>query len=352
MRTGSGRAESEVSEVSALPDVTEELLAEAAVFLACDTGSAGFLDRFATVVMGDPWLASQALDRALAARALAGHGSVRIEPGDLRVETTSSGASLTACSVTAPSGGVAVSVRLVDADRRPVAGAALQVSTGRDGRVLVTNPAGWVHLTEPGNALHIQVGGVPEHHDDRHGIGSPEGASVIRLPRLSRPEDYVLAAAHEGVVHEAGEVGRWRLEAGGVEFLCLDRKGGYDLTVLLTDVTADFADRAVGAYAVRFQTWGRDGRVHRWMVPLAPSPLGLAGSLYSTDEDRLDPRSVEVRGAEQLIAVLGDHLDDVVRRSVRHSDALTAWDVLCRRLIPGRPRTVLEKALAERENLS
>jgi hypothetical protein len=341
--------------VSTLPDVTEELLAQAAVFLACDPGSPGFLDRFATAVPGDPGLAGHALDRALAAQARAGHGRVRIEPGDLRVETTSSGASLTVCALPAPAGCVAASVRLVDAGRRPVAGAVLQVSAGRDGRVLVTNLAGWVHLTEPGQTLHIEVGGVPELAGDRHRTVSPGGASVVQLPRLHRlegPERFEVAAAHEGVTREADEVGRWRLEAGGVEFLCQDRKGGYDLTVLLTDVTADFADRAVGAYAVRFQTWGRNGRVHRWMVPLAPSPLGLAGSLYSTDEDRLDPRSIEVRAAEQLIAALGDQLDDVVRRSVWHSDALTAWGVLCRRLTPGRPRTVLEAALAERESLS
>jgi hypothetical protein len=341
-----------VSEVSALPDVTEELLAKAAVFLARDPGSPGFLDRFATAVTGDPGLASQALDRALAVQALAGHGSVRIEPGDLRVETTCSGASLTACAITAPAGGIAASVRLVGADRRPVAGAALQVSTGRDDRVTVTNPAGWVHLTEPGNTLHIRVGGLLEHQADRHRTGSPDDAGVVQLLRPPRPERFDLAAADKGVTREADDVGRWRLKAGGVEFLCQERKGGYDLTVLLADVTADFADGAVGAYAVRFQTWGRNGRVHRWIVPLAPSPLGLVGSLYSTDEDRLNSRSVEVRSALQLIAALGDQLDDVVRRSVKHSDALTAWDALYRRLTPGRPRTVLEAALAERENLS
>jgi hypothetical protein len=116
-------------------------------------------------------------------------------------------------------------------------------------------------------------------------------------------------------------------------------------------VTADFADGALGEYAVRFQTWGRNGREHRWLVPLAPSPLGLAGSLYSTDEDRLDAGSVEVGVAEQLIATLGDHLDEIISRSVRHSDALTAWDVLCQRLRPDRPRAVLEAALAERANI-
>jgi hypothetical protein len=118
---------------------------------------------------------------------------------------------------------------------------------------------------------------------------------------------------------------------------------------LLTGVTADFADAAAGAYAAGFLTWGRNGRPHRWMVPLAPSPLGLAGSLYGTDEDRIDRRSVEVRSAQQLISALGDQLDEVVSRSVRHSDALEAWGVLCQRLSPGRQRAVLEAALAERE---
>ena len=354
-----------MSGVSALPEVTEVLLAEAAVFLARDQGSDGFLDRFAEAVTGDPRTASLALDRALAARARAGYVAFRLEPGDLRVESTSSGASLTACALPGRDG-CAAAVRLVDAGRRPVAGAAIQVTTESEDRVVVTDLGGWVHLSEPGQTLHIQlgrsvasgvggVGGVGEARGraDPESAGSAAaGGSVIPLPRIPRPDGLELAAAHEEAVRAADEPARWRVSAGGVDFLCLARKGGYDITVLLTDVTAGFADGALGEYAVRFLTLGRNGREHRWMVPLGPSPLGLAGSLYSTDEDRLDAGSVEVRVAEQLIATLGDHLDEVVSRSVRHSDALTAWDVLCQRLRPGRPRAALEAALAERANFS
>lgn len=331
------------------------LLAEAAVFLARDNGSAGFLDRFTEAVPGDPRTASLALDRALAAQARAGRAVLELEPGDLRVETTSAGASLTACALPGRDGRVAAAVRLIDAGRRPVVGAALQVTTESGDRMVVTDPAGWVHLSEPGGAVRIWVGGSGEaEHRPAPGTAGPvsaAAANVIPLPRARRPDGFELAAAHEEAARGAADPARWRVAAGGVDFLCLDRKGGYDLTVLLTGVTADFADRALGEYAVRFLTWGRNGREHRWMVPLGPSPLGLAGSLYSTDEDRLDTRSVEVRVAEQLIAALGDHLDEVVSRSVRHSDAVTAWDVLCQRLRPGRPRAVLEAALAERANL-
>ena len=343
--------------VSASPEVTEVLLAEAAVFLARDRGRDGFLDRFAAAVTGDPRTASLALDRALAARARAGYVAFILEPGDLRVRSTSSGASLTACALPGRAGCVAAAVRLVDADRRPVAGAAMEVRTESEERVVVTDLGGWVHLSEPGQTLYISLGQL-DAVGEAGGRADPEparsataGASVIPLPRIPRPDGLELAAAHEEAVRAADEPARWRVAAGGVDFLCLARKGGYDLTVLLTGVTADFADGALGEYAVRFQTWGRNGREHRWMVPLAPSPLGLAGSLYSTDEDRLDAGSVEVGVAEQLIAALGDHLDEVVSRSVRHSDALNAWDVLCQRLRPDRPRAVLEAALAERANI-
>jgi hypothetical protein len=337
--------------VSALSELTEVLLAEAAVFLARDQGSPGFLDRFTEAVTDDPRLASLALDRALAAQARAGQASVGLEPGDLRVETTSSGASLTACVLAAQEGQagcVAATLRLVDAQRRPVAGAAIAVHTEIGDRVVVTDPGGWAHLSEPGQTLHIRVGGSKE------GVQSvsPGAASIIQLPRTRRAAGiaaFELAAAHEDAARDPDEQARWRIEAGGVEFLCLDRKGGYDLTVVLTGVTADFADAAVGVYAAGFLTWGRNGRPHRWIVPLAPSPLGLAGSLYSTDEARLDRRSVEVRGAQQLISALGDQLGEVVSRSVRHSDALEAWEGLCQHLGPGRERVVLEAALAERE---
>lgn len=98
--------------VSASPEVTEVLLAEAAVFLARDRGSDGFLDRFAEAVTGDPRTASLALDRALAARARAGYVAFSLEPGDLRVQNTSSGASLTACALPGRAGCVAAAVRL------------------------------------------------------------------------------------------------------------------------------------------------------------------------------------------------------------------------------------------------
>jgi hypothetical protein len=333
-----------VSEVSALPEVTEVLLAEAAIFLARDHGSGGFLGRFTDAVTGDPRMASLALDRALAAQARAGCATLELEPGDLRVETTSSGASLTACVLPGQGGCVTATVRLVDAARRPVAGAAVCVHADGEDRVVVTNPAGWIHLSEPGQTLRIQVGQAVQ--------AVQAFAGIIKLPRILRAEAFELAAAHEDVPRGADQPARWRVEAGGVDFLCLDRNGGYDLTVLLTGVTAAFADQAAGDYAVRFLTWGRNGRKHRWMVPLAPSPLGLAGSLYGTDEDRLDTPSVEVRVAEQLMAALGDELDEVVSRSVRHSDALTAWEALCQRLRPGRPRAAVEAALAERANLS
>jgi hypothetical protein len=349
--------------VSALSEVTEVLLAEAAVFLARDRGSPGFLGRFAEAVTDDPRLASLALDRARTARARAGQASVGLEPGDLRVEITSSGASLTACALAAQGvrpGCVAATLRLVDAQRLPVAGAAVAVRTESGDRVLVTDAGGWVHLSEPGQTLHLRVGGSASETGSPGGhlpqaeahSASPGAASIIQLPRSRRGAGiaaFELAAAHEDAAGDPDEQARWRIEAGGVDFLCLDRKGGYDLTVLLTGVTADFADAAVGVYAAGFLTWGRNGRPHRWMVPLAPSPLGLAGSLYSTDEARLDRRSVEVRGARQLISALDDQLDEVVSRSVRHSDALEAWGVLCQRLSAGRQRAVLEAALAERE---
>jgi hypothetical protein len=343
--------------VSASPEVTEVLLAEAAVFLARDQGSGGFLDRFAGAVTSDPRTASLALDHALAARARAGYLAFTLEPGDLRVHSTSSGASLTACALPGRDGCVAAAVRLVDAGRRPVAGAAMRIAADSEDRVVVTDLEGWVHLSEPGQALHIRLGWLAG-ASEATGRADPEpagsaaaGARVIPLPRIPRPDGLELAAAHEEAARAADEPARWRVAAGGVDFLCLARKGGYDLTVLLTGVTADFADGAVGEYGVRFLTWGRNGREHGWMVPLAPSPLGLAGSLYSTDEDRLDASSVQVGVTERLIAALGDHLDDVVSRSVRHSDALDAWQVLCQRLGSGRPRAVLEAALAERANL-
>src|ERR1700728_969585 len=105
--------------VSASPEVTEGLLAEAAVFLARDRGSDGFFDRFAQAVSGDTRTASLAPDRAHAARAMPGCVAFSLEPGDLRVQNTSSGASLTACALPGRAGCVAAAVRLGDVGPPP-----------------------------------------------------------------------------------------------------------------------------------------------------------------------------------------------------------------------------------------
>src|ERR1700691_1208944 len=130
--------------VSASPEVTEVLLAEAALFLARDRGSDGSLDRFAEAVTGDPRTASLALDRALAARATAGYVAFSLEPSAPRVQNPSSGASLTACALPRGAACVAAAVRLVDVSRRPVAGAAMEVRTESEERVVVTDLGGWV----------------------------------------------------------------------------------------------------------------------------------------------------------------------------------------------------------------
>ena len=332
-------------------EATEELLEKAAVFLAQDGGLPGFLDRFTEAVNGDVRLVSQALDRALTAQALAGHASVRLEPGDLRVETTSAGASLTACAVTTSDGRVTAAVRLIDARHRPVEGAALQVSAQKENWTVVTNTAGWVHIDAAGPSLQITVGQgrVTDHGSTRAG-DAPDVAAAIQLPRLRPRDEYELAAAHDSGTAETDEPGHWRVEAGGVEFLCLERKGGYDLTVLVAGVAAEFANVAIGTYGVGFRTEDSKNRSRDWIVPLAPTPLGLAGSLYGTDEHQIDVSSIDVRGTEQLMAALGGQLDEVIRSSVLHSDTVSAWAAVCQRLPSSRSRTVLEAALAEREH--
>lgn len=335
-----------------MTEVTDELLEKAALFLARDGGSPGFLDRFTEAVNGDARLVGRALDRALTAQALAGHASIGLRPGDLRVEMTSSGASLTACALPGRAGGAAVAVRLVDTRRRPVEGVALQVSTQGEVRVVVTNAAGWIHISDARPSLRITVGrGRAGERLSRRGATDPDGASgVIPLPRVRHRDELELAAADDSGTAEADESGRWRVEAGGVEFLCLERRGGYDLTVLVAGVTAEFARLALGTYGVGFCTQDRERRSRGWIVPLAPSPLGLAGSLYSTDGDQIDAGSVDVHSTEQLIVAVGDQFDEVIRRSVRHADTPAAWAAVCHRLAPGRSRTVLEAALAQREN--
>jgi hypothetical protein len=331
--------------VSSLTELTEELLLEAAVFVAQDQGSPGFLGRFAETVTADPGLASRALERALDARARAGNLSVSLGPGDLRVETTSTGARLTACVLSGPDGGLAASLRLVDAERHPVVGAAVRVQAQGEERVIVTDPGGGVNVSEAGQTLVIQLGSV---RGNEEGSGA-DSANIIDLPRIRR-DRYELAAARKDAEQMPDEPMWWRVTAGGVDFLCQERSGGYDLTLLVEGVPADFATRSVGAYEVRFASWSRHGSRQDWIVPLAQRPLGLGGSLYGTDMDRLDKAGVHIGHAEELIDPAEENADEVIRRSVWHSDAASAWIALCQRLEPGRLRTMVEAALTEREN--
>lgn len=334
--------------MSSLTELTEELLRQAAVFVAQDEGSSGYLSRFADAVIADAGLASRALDRALTASARAGNATVQIWPGDLRVVATSAGARLTACALAAPGGGLTASLRLQDADRHPVAGVAVLIHGHGGKRVAVTNTAGWVNLAEVGDTVRIELGraGQEQPWDND---GRADGDPVITLPRIPRGE-YELAAAPTRQDRRSGP-DRWRVTAGQVDFLCQERSGGYDLTLLLEGVPADFAGYSTaGAFGVRFTAWGHDECCRDWIVPLAPRPLGLGGSLYGTNVDRLDRESVRLAPTVELLSLADNNLTEVVGRSVRHSDAGGAWAALHRRLEPGPLHTLIGKALTEREN--
>ena len=192
----------------------------------------------------------------------------------------------------------------------------------------------------------IQVGTGAEMGPE---VAAAVSAGLIPLPRAMYWSELELAAAHADTGGDVAEQGQGRVETGGIEFLCRDRRGGCDLTIVVTGVTAGFADESVGVHGVGFATTGRDGGRRPWIVPLAPSPRGLTGTLYGIDEDYLHAASVSVRRAEELADGLDDQLDEVVLRSVRHADTDTAWSGLSGRLAPGRLRTAVEAALAEHE---
>jgi hypothetical protein len=325
---------------------TDDLLARAAVFLADDEGEPGFLGRFIQLVDADAGLLAHALERALSARTRAGYAAVELGPGELRVETTSSGAGLTVCSVPGHEGPGSVTIRLVDGGRRPVAGAAVQVTTEAGDQLVVTNPAGWIHVGGAGTSMRIRVGHAPAPAD----LADAGNARIVRLPRRRARDGLELAAAHGEPGADADDVGQWRIEAGGVEFRCQDRDSGYDITVVVSGVSAEFANSAVGTYGIAFLTWGRGGQPHPWIVPLAPTPAGLAGSLYGIDEDDLDVCSVTLQATNRLVGELGNQSSEVISRSLRHADGLAAWFGLCRYLGPGQTRRMVETALAEREH--
>jgi hypothetical protein len=333
-------------------EITDELLVKAAVFLAHDGGSPGFLGRITEAVDGDVIAVSQAIDRALTAQTRAGQASFQLEPGDLQVETTSAGASLTACALESADGRMAATVRLVDARHRPVEGAVLQVSSHAESQhaesqTVVTNASGWVQADMAAGRLRITLGQSDPGQRASTGLVSPP--DTIELPRRRHRNEYELAADTSGVA-ETDDPSRWRVVAGGVEFLCLERKGGYDLTLLIAGVTADFTHKAIGTYGVGFRTRDRRKQTRGWIVPLAPSPLGLTGSLYGTDEHEIVGKSIDVSSTEQLLVTFGGQLDQVIRRSVQHADTLSVWAAVYRRLPPGDHRAALEAALAKRES--
>lgn len=336
-------------EASSLAELADDLLLEAAIFVARDQGSPGFLGRFTETVTADAELASRALDRALAARARVGNVSFSLGPGDLRVETTSTGGRLTACALADADGRVTASLRVEDAESHPVAGAAVRVQARSKERseewIAVTNPGGWVNVSEQGDTLRIQLGSAGRDEQD----SDEGGEDLVQLPRYSRPS-WVLAAADTSREQMPDTPLRWRVRARGVDFLCQERTSGeYDLTLLVAGVSAAFADRSAGIHGVRFAAWGHR-RLQSWIVPLAPRPLGLGGSLYGTDVDRLNERSVRVGRTEELLRSGEDHLDEIIHRSIRHSDAGSAWTAVYDRLEPGGLRTAVKAALAEREN--
>lgn len=320
----------------------EELLFDAARFVDGDSGSPGLLDRFSAAVHGDAELLGGALEQALSARARAGDIELRLEPGDLRVETTSSGASLTACVLAVAPGALAASVRLTDAHGRPVAGAVLRVTTGAGQQVQVTDPGGQAAINGAGSSLLILIGAP-----GRRGASGRDGGRFIAFPRRRRRDQLDLAAAHglSAPDEQEAEPWRWRVELAGAEFWGMERRDGYDLTVMVSGMPPS----PPGTHAVGFVTRNREGRSHQWFVPLAPGPRAYAGSLYGTEEDGLDGESVAVGDAVELLGSLADRSGDVIRRSVRHADTSTAWRALGRRLGPGPLGENVAAALAERE---
>jgi hypothetical protein len=328
----------------------DQLLREAAEFLDRDRGSPGFLDRFASVVPGSTRQAGRALDEALSARARVGKTRLAVGAGDIRVEVTSSGASLTTCVLTSDDGDLTASVQLVDSSQRPVAGAIVAVFDLNGRRVIVTDRAGRADLRATGSSLFIQVGS--------YGVRGPGGqapaADVIPLRSAPARSAFELVAATDD--HEAAPSVATPdpppTEVGGVAFWQHARQGGFDLTLLLQGEAEQLAGRAEGTHGVQFVAWGRHGARRQWVVPLSPSPLGLSGSLYGTDEYWIEPESVRVHGAEDLMRDLGDQMDEVVDRSVLHADAERSWLALSQRLDPGRKRSVVEAALERRKSLS
>lgn len=309
------------------------LLKEAAAFVDRQGGAPGFLERFAARIGASPAQAARALDEALAARERAGTIRFAVGAGDVRTEVTSSGAKLSAGLLASPDGRFAASVRILDADGGSIAGVAVRIADQAGEITVVTDGAGSAALRAAGPSVFVQLA----------------GAGVVSLLPVPDRSDVDLAAAHDEVRHRrVAEPARPLMEAGGVEFWRLVRKGGCDFTLLLRGEPAETPAAEARTPGVLFATWGRHGFGHRWIVPLSPSPLGLAGSLYGTEEHWLDEESVQIRDIADFIADLGDELEEVVARSVSHADAEQAWVTISRHLTPGREREAIRAALAHR----
>ncbi len=321
----------------------QRLLQQAAMFLDSDPGGPGFLDRYAATVTGSPPEAAGALSAALTARECAGSARFAVGAGAVRTVVTSSGARLNVGVLSGHDDSLATSLRVVDADRTALAGVALRITDAAEHRTVVTDEAGRANLRAAGASVFIQIGDFGE----AGSLGEPAGAVVAPLRRALPRTSYALAAADQSADPWAAESDRWQTEAGGVQFTCLSRRGGSDLTLLLRDEPPELA--AVGTHGVLFDTWGRAGSAKRWIVPLAPSPLGFTGALYGTDEDWLHKSSVQVYEADDIAGELGgagaEEAAEVVARSMRHADALHAWQAMSNRISPGPQRSAIEAAL-------
>ena len=327
------------------------LLQLAALFLDSDHGGPGFLDRFAATVSGSPPDMALALEAALTARQRAGRAMFAVGADDVRTESTSSGARLTVGVLSARDHRLATSLRVLDASHAALPGVAVRVTDLAGEQTVVTNEAGRADLRATGASVFIQIGDFGE----AGGRSEPGGAVVLPLRQQSQ-DVHDPAASDQSTDAATVAPSRWRTEVGGVEFMCLSRKGGSDLTLLLRDQPPDLAAAGVGSHGVLFDTWGRAGYARRWIVPLAPSPHGFTGSLHGTDEDWLHRSSVQVYGADDIADELGDvaehEAEEVVSRSMRHADALHAWHALSKRISPGRQREVIEAAIEKHSSAS
>ncbi len=329
-------------------EYADQLLRAAAEFIDRDPGTPGFLDRFTANLSGNP-LAGRLLDEALMARQRAGRIRFALGAGDIRTEVTSSGARLTACLLATQDSMLIASVQIIDAESSEVAGVAIRILDITGEKLEVTDRAGRADLPAVGRSVFLQVGD----YRATTGPGEHQGTDVVSLRPMSHQGSLSLNAATEApATPPLAEHYQPLTAMAGVTLWSQDRAGGCDLTLSFRGPMPTSAGARPNVPGAQFVTWGRSGAERRWIVPLSPSPLGLSGSLYGTDEDWLDRLSLRVRSMDDCVVELGDDLGEVVTRSVRHTDAPNAWLALSERLEPGPERTAIGSALADRDALS